>query len=674
MKKEIFLFIILIITCQGSVIGQGPWRYGEMEIRVTFNSPREADDLNNLRLNGDIYNYAGYAILYVTPDELESVKSAGFHYEILKADLNQFSRDFWLTRDQYHTYDEIIQAIDSLCTSYPQICKKFNYGLSVEGRELCAIKISDNVNTDEPEPEVMFDGGIHGDEIGGPENLVRFAEYLCGSYGVDPDISDLVNSREIWLYIMVNPDGRVNMIRYNSNGVDLNRDWGYMWSGDGSSPGYYSQVETQALRTCILENQFVVHTSYHSGTEFLSYPWSYRPDSCPDRAHIDHLAGIYSSTSGYYHLYYGQGYTGMYPINGSSKDAYYAVMGSIGWTIEISSDKQPSPSQIQHFYDMNEPAMVAMIEYSGYGISGTITDAATGVPVAATIFVNDYFPSYNDPVIGDYHKYLLAGTYSVKVVANGYQTRTQTATVFDTTNTTLNFALQPEYGHYAYRVLACGIPVNNFADEAKTFASLGPPDSICYSIGKSGWVILDMQYEIPDQVGNDLIVHEGDTDPEGFSCYAGLSIDGPWTLIGSGMGTAAFDFATTGIAEARYIRIVDDGDGPSAGAQAGYDLDAIEVPELPTGTADESLAHDILIYPNPLNDKLYIHFNHKPETEIYIRFTDLLGREMASYKIESPDLQDNDILPIAQLRNSLYLISIIDPEGKILFSKKLIKH
>jgi hypothetical protein len=580
-KGLLLLITIITLNLPGSIQGQGSWRHDEMEIRVTFSGPREADELSRLHLSGDIYSHEGYAILYVTPGELEKVKSGRFAYEILKADLNEYSKDFWSTRDQYHTYDEIIQTINTLMISYPSICKKYDYGLSVEGRELVAVKISDNVNLDENEAEVMFDGGIHGDEIGGSENLVRFAGFLCESYDADPEITNLIDNREIWLYIMVNPDGRVNMVRYNSNGIDLNRDWGYMWDGDGYSPGYYSQVETRALRTCMMENQFVVHTSYHSGTEFLAYPWSYRPDPCPDQVHIHQLAGIYSSTSGYPDLPYEQGYTGMYPINGSSKDAAYGVMGSISWTIEISNDKQPPPSQIQYYYDINKPAMIAMIENAGHGINGSVTDATTGETVAATIFVNGYYPTYNDPVVGDYHKYLLAGSYLVKVVANGYQPMTQTAIIINDTFTTLDFALQKEYNHFAYRVTACQVPNTNFADEGRTYAALWSPDSINYSIGRSGWIILDMREDILDGPGSEVIVYEGDTDPEGFACFTGTSMDGPWTFLGDGMGTTTFDFSSENITEARYIRIIDDGDGQSNGDNAGFDLDAVEAPQQP---------------------------------------------------------------------------------------------
>jgi len=597
MYKNLLILLLAIFCIPVFLHSQGEWRQGEgrqgegrqgdleikeiKEIKVFFNNKEQADHLNQLNLNGDIYLKSGYALFYVTPDELAMITSAGFRCEILKNDLREFAKNFWSQRDQYHSYDEIIDVIDSLSTLYPSICKKYSYGLSVEGRQLCALKISDNVNTDEPEPEIMFDGGIHGDEVGGPENLVRFAEFLCDSYNSDPEITNLINTREIWLYIMVNPDGRVNMVRQNSQGVDLNRDWGYMWNGTGSSPDYYSQPETRALRNCSFSNQFVIHTTYHSGVVFLAYPWSYRPDSCPDKPHIHHLAGVYVSSSGYSYLPYEQGYTGMYAISGSSKDANYGVMGSVAWTMELSTNKQPPASQIQYYYVINEPAMIAMIEHAGYGIGGTVSDAETGFPVAATIFIDDFYPCYNDPVIGDYHKYLLPGNYTVKAVANGYQTMTQTVTVTENQQTTLDFSLAPEYSHFAYRTPACRIPTANFYDEARTCAALGEPDYQNYSLGRSGWIILDMQSDIPDGPGNEITVHEGDSDPEGYACYVATSLDGPWHLAGNGTGTASFDLAASGLTTARYIRIIDDGDGPVSGDNAGFDLDAVEVPLQP---------------------------------------------------------------------------------------------
>jgi hypothetical protein len=271
----------------------------------------------------------------------------------------------------------------------------------------------------------------------------------------------------------------------------------------------------------------------------------------------------------------------MYPINGSTKDGNYGMMGSVSWSIEISNSKQPPASQIMQYYNWNYPSMIKLIEYSGYGLEGTVTDAATNAPVEAAVFVNNYYPTYTDPAVGDYHKYVLPGTYSIKVVANGYQTQTINNVVVTANNSTVtNFQLIEEPGHRVYKFSASQIPDNNFSDEGSTPAVIGPPDDINYSIGKSGWCVLDMQYPVLNGQGNDFIVHEGDASAEGYTCYVGTSIDGPWFSLGVGNGTTQFDIATSGLTSARFIKIVDDGDGIANQANAGFDLDAIEAYDI----------------------------------------------------------------------------------------------
>jgi len=580
----LFLFISLLICSSGEAqeMGDGGWRLGEKQIRISADNPEQIRQLYNLKLNMDFYGPAyDHIIAYVISSELERIEALHIPYVIEIEDLNEYYKDFWLREDQYHTYQGIIDLADSLALNFPTICKKYIFGYSIQNRQLAALKISDNVEIDETEAEVMFDGGIHGDEIGGSENIIRFARDLCLKYGVEPAVTDLINTREIWLYLMVNPDGRYNMSRYNANGVDLNRDWGYMWDEWGGSPGAFSQIETRALRDCMYNNQFAIHTTYHSGTEIISYPWSYRPNTCPDQSHINQLAGIYSSFSGYTFLEYGQGYNVMYPINGSTKDGNYGMMGSVSWSIEISNSKQPPTSQIMQYYNWNYPSMIKLIEYSGYGLEGTVTDATTNAPVTATVFVNNYYPTYTDPTVGDYHKYVLPGTYSITVMANGYQTQTINNVIVTSNNSTVtNFQLIEELSHRVYKFSASQIPGNNFSDEGLTPAVIGQPDDINYSIGKSGWCVLDMQYPVSNDPGNDFIVHEGDASPEGYACYVGTSIDGPWHLLGLGNGTTQFDIATSGLASARFIKIVDDGDGIANQANAGFDLDAIEAYDI----------------------------------------------------------------------------------------------
>lgn len=576
-----FLLTLLISLFCISIFGQG-WRKDEMEIKVNIDTEEQASMLYRLKLNGDIY--PGYARLFVTPVEVERIKSLNFDYEVLILDLNKHYENFWQTRDAYHSYDEIIELADSLVEHFPDICKKIIYGTSLGGRQLACLKISSNVNMNEIKPQVGFDGGIHGDEIGCSENVIRFARDLCLNYGNDPTITNLINTREIWLYLMVNPDGRVNMVRYNNNGVDLNRDWGYMWENEGGSTGAFSQIESKVLRDFVFENNFVVHTSYHSGTEYISCPWSYRASQPPDYNHILQLAGVYANVSGYSNMPYGQGYSGMYPINGSTKDSNYGLKGSVSWSLEISMSKQPPASQIMMYYNYNRPGMIAMIEYAGYGIRGIVTDAVTGEPVTASVFVNNFLPCFTDPENGDFHKYLTPGTYSVKVKANGYATTTVNNVVVTANNATeVNITLQPEDHKSIYRVISCHIPNNNPADPGAAWNVIGPPDNQYYSLGKNGWIVVDMQEMIYDGAGPDIIVFEGDNTPEGYTLYAGSTMDGPWHSMGTGSGTTEFDFANCTLSEARYFRVLDDGDGSANVNGAGFDLDAIQVLSSITG-------------------------------------------------------------------------------------------
>jgi hypothetical protein len=576
MKRHVIILTLLLITL-GVSAQQNGWRKGEMELKVSISNPKDAAILYNLKLNSEMG--AGFAWVYATPEEFNTIKASGLVYEISIPDLNAHYANFW-NRDVpqgYYTWEQIRDIADSLAANFPSICKKYIYGMSAGMHQLAALKISDNANRDENEPEILFDGGIHGDEIGGSQNVITFARKLCLSYGVNPYITSLVDNREIWLYYCVNPDGRINMSRYNGNGVDINRDFGYMWEPDGLSTSAFSQPESRALRDCQYENQFVVYTNFHSGTEYLSYPWSYRASAAPDKPSINHLAGIYAAASGYSSLPYGQGYTGMYPINGSTKDFNYGSLGSVAWSMEISLDKQPPDYQIGYYYSLNEPAMFSIIENAGYGLEGTITDAVTGFPVRAAIYTGNNYPVYSDDSLGDYHKYVIAGAYTLTIVANGYQTQTiSNVFVSDQSSTVTDIRLQPQAGQYAYRVAACRIPGNNFYDEGYTAASLGPPDMNYYSLGKGGYIILDMQHPVTDGLNDDINVYKGSIATEGYTVYVSSSKDGPWTWLGDGMGTTGFDLATAAVPGVQYLKIVDDGDGSASISDAGFDLDAVE--------------------------------------------------------------------------------------------------
>lgn len=581
-RNSIVLILFLIAFSSFDHAFTQGWRPGEMELRVTLKSPAELPKL--LEISKNIEVASGNELhfrVYATPEERERIIYAGFSPEVLIPDLNEHYRNFWdnpLVPSGYYTYDQIIAIADSLAASFPSICKKEIWGLSVGGRQLAALKISDNVSSDENEAEIMFDGGIHGDEVGGSQNVIMVARKLCLGYGTNPVITEAVNSREIYLFLMVNPDGRVSMSRYNQNGVDCNRDNGYMWDGEGFSPSANSQLETKTLRDAILRNQFTCYTNYHSGTEIISYPWSYRSDAPRDQVHLDLLANTYSSASGYAGgLAYGQGYNVMYAINGSTKDFQYGSLGNVGWSIEISMDKQPPASQVQHFYDINEPAMLEVIKKCGWGIEGTVTDSLTGLPVRASVWASDYYPVYTDPVAGDYHKFMAPGTCSLTFKANGYTSKTITGVVVPAQGSIVtNIQLVPDTGWYAEKVISCRIPGNNFGDEGYTPGCLGAPDGVPYAIGKNGWVILDFGDTLYNGPEADLTIFQSGTVNKSFTVSGSQFVDGPFAVIGTGTGTTSFDLPSS-IQKIRYLYLKDNGNGSASGIGAGFNLDAVKM-------------------------------------------------------------------------------------------------
>lgn len=207
----------------------------------------------------------------------------------------------------YHTYDEMTAVIDSLATEHPTLTRIDTLGYSWEGRQIRAIKISDNADSDEEEAEVLIVGCHHAREIMSVDVPLRFAMYLLANYAISPQVTQLVDEREIWIVPMLNPDGHV-FVQNNHGGdwwtwwrknrrdngdgtfgVDLNRNYSYMWGYDdeGSSPSTssplyrgpapFSEPETQALRDFCASRLFTLALSYHSYSELILFPWGYAP-------------------------------------------------------------------------------------------------------------------------------------------------------------------------------------------------------------------------------------------------------------------------------------------------------------------------------------------------------------------------------------------------------------
>jgi murein tripeptide amidase MpaA len=117
----------------------------------------------------------------------------------------------------FHSTLELETDLRTLERDFPGLARVVEIGGSLEDRKIWALKISDNASMDEGEPAVLFLGCHHAREWISVEVPFLFGKYLLENYGLSQDIRDLVDSSEIWIVPIVNPDGleySIHIYRY----------------------------------------------------------------------------------------------------------------------------------------------------------------------------------------------------------------------------------------------------------------------------------------------------------------------------------------------------------------------------------------------------------------------------------------------------------------------------
>jgi len=362
-----FLTFVLIITSSVFAVPDTP--SNDMQVRVFVDNQDQWVQLRTFNLDV-VWTERAYVEIITNPEELIQVQQAGFKTETVHESVSSFYRSRLPQKAMggYKTLSEMYAYLDGIIADHPNIVSpKQSIGLTLQGRDMWAVKISDNPSVDENEPEILFTAGIHCREVGTPEILFYFMDHLTNNYAIDPDVKQLVDNREIWFILACNPDGyafneiiapdgggmwRKNM-RNNGDGtygVDLNRNFGYMWGYDntGSSPyggnetyrgtGPFSEPETQNLRDFTISHNFSMSCHYHQYQNVFIYPWGYRRSTCPDDDLYDAMGDSIQAMNGYVH---GPVSTLMYTVNGGGFDWEYGDQTSkpriFGTSIEAGS-------------------------------------------------------------------------------------------------------------------------------------------------------------------------------------------------------------------------------------------------------------------------------------------------------------------------------------------------
>jgi carboxypeptidase T len=259
--------------------------------------------------------------------------------------------------DQYKNPDEIEDFIRDIHARYPDITQIKSIGKTLEGRDIFAIKISDNAKMDETEPTVLVNAMHHAREVMTPEVTTDMIDYLTSNYGIKPEVTKWVNSTQIWVIPMFNLDGNNKMWNENSmwrkntrngHGVDLNRNYPAGWNScNGSSANVNAQdyrgtapasePETQAMMNFVASIKPVFNISYHSYSEIVIYPFGCRPNRTPTGQAVETVGAEIGKKLNYKP---GTAWELLYNADGGDIDWMYTTHQVIPFVIEVNSTSQ----------------------------------------------------------------------------------------------------------------------------------------------------------------------------------------------------------------------------------------------------------------------------------------------------------------------------------------------
>ncbi|MFW5706333.1 MAG: M14 family zinc carboxypeptidase [Bacteroidota bacterium] len=459
--KIFFLAILVVCLVPGQALSQSSQEIETIrkklaqypEVYISMQAERITPELvRNASLD---YFQDEVALLYINAQAFEYLVAEEIPFALEKSpgdvdfDLNMLDVHQILDKnlignwDFYPTYEAYVALMYQFENDYPDLVKIHNIGQSVMGRDLLFAQIGPDVDTPRPVPQFMYTSTMHGDETTGFILSLRLIHHLISNYGVNDDITSLMNQVEIWICPNENPDGTYTnnnstvqgATRSNANGKDLNRNY------PGPHPDYPDppimpiQPETQLMMDFGAEHNFTMSANMHGGIELLNYPWDSWLSS--QVVHADHewwgfVSYQYVDTV---HAYSPAGYmTGQndgvthggdwYVVYGSRQDYFNYYHSCRELTMELSNQKLLSPTLLPAHWEYNYRSLINYIRQATYGFHGFVKDASTQQPVFATLELANH-DNRNSHVVtsmpyGNFSRPVMAGTWDLVFSAEGY--------------------------------------------------------------------------------------------------------------------------------------------------------------------------------------------------------------------------------------------------------------
>lgn len=336
-----------------------------------------------------------YVIVYATPEEKQSLEKMG--NVLVSFPLTQQMMDEFPANDEmFHDYAELEAAMKDLSAKYPFV-KLSVIGKSVEGRNLYVMTITNHAAQRETDvPATFFLGTHHAREHISTETPFLLAKFIAEEYtNNNKRVVQLVNNRVIYIMPLVNPDGaefdisggnyhmwRKNRAKSNGNvfGVDLNRNYGWGFGGEGSSPNKnsetyhgpsaFSEPEALAVKNFIdTHSNITMLLSFHTFSQLVLYPWGNTNDPISKTQDLQVFQKMANTMAGW------NGYTPeqsseLYVASGDTTDWAYGEHGIFAFTFELDPGSMweggfyPGQSFIEPVFKKNLEPCLYMIEYS----------------------------------------------------------------------------------------------------------------------------------------------------------------------------------------------------------------------------------------------------------------------------------------------------------------------
>ena len=397
------------------------------KVKINYTSPADLVKLakQGVCIDHGLHKKNHFFISDFSESEIEKMLSLNFDYDILINDVTHFYKqrnklsnksaknifceeneniletpenyDFKPSDDfgGFYTYNEMLNELDDMHSLYPEIIsarsdiKDETFSSSphihetYEGRYLQWVKISDNPNISEGEPQILYTALHHAREPASLQQLIYFMWYLLENYNSNDSIKQIIDNSELFFVPCVNPDGYIfneiiepnggGMWRKNtrdSHGVDNNRNYSYIdengnevWntSGTSSNPygstyagdGPFSESENRAIRYFVESNNFKIALNNHTYGNLLLYPYGYDYNQTTDDDDIfQFISSALVSENNYDNIISAD----LYPAAGDSDDFMYGMLNTennqvrekiFAMTPEIGSSFWPQASTIE---------------------------------------------------------------------------------------------------------------------------------------------------------------------------------------------------------------------------------------------------------------------------------------------------------------------------------------